>query len=162
MAPSDPPTPAMTGTSVRRQGWRYTAGQRGFDHLLRQVRERERHADIVHRKRQRLGDLEVPDGVGVRPDHGDRAAQRQCQVVLDGKPPARASRLPFPMDHALIDRLSGPRDDLEEEVVAGDLVEHEAAVLVEAGGGEGRAFEIAPPQLARRRPRRSRRCPSAV
>ena len=53
------------------------------------------------------------------------------------------------MNHARIDGLAGPGDGLEEKIVASNLIEHEAAILIEPCRRVDRPLQIALAKLAR-------------
>ena len=65
------------------EGMQCAPGQHGFDNLLHEEREHERHPDLVHRERESVGELVVALRGGVGPDQGQPDAQRHHQIVLD-------------------------------------------------------------------------------
>src|SRR5215467_12092142 len=54
------------------------------------------------------------------------------------------------MDRSGIDGQPGPRNRLEEQISPGDLDQHEALILIEAGGLELGPHDVAAAQLAAR------------
>src|SRR5262249_52430339 len=55
-----------------------------------------------------------------------------------------------PVNHAAVDRLTGSRSGLKEQIVAGDLHERERLILVEVRRRHRRWTNVAPAQLAAR------------
>ena len=58
------------------------------------------------------------------------------------------SRSLFPVNRSLVNGLAGTRDHLEMKFVSRDLVQHEALVLVEAGGHLRRRLDVALAKLS--------------
>src|SRR5947209_7699405 len=63
---------------------------------------------------------------------------------------ARGGRLRLPVDRSGVDGLARSRDHLEVQIVAVDLVEHEALILIEARLRHCRPMEVTGAKLSRR------------
>ena len=62
---------------------KHSARRCGFDHLLRDDTEEERHGEIVHSERDRQCETVIAFGACIHPCQGDRCSQREHEQVLE-------------------------------------------------------------------------------